>query len=478
MADVAQPSLAELTAQVAQMKADYDEALDTCWILVCAALVFFMHAGFTMLETGAVQLKNTQNILCKNGLVVVIATICWYLVGYGLAYGEPNTEGGSFCGTSYFAGSGFLEDQATGFNRWRDWFFQWAFCATCGTIVSGAMAERTALTGFAVYVAAMTTFVYPIVVHWTWSGAGWLNNETRTASYKDFAGSGIVHMCGGISALVGAAVVGPRQGRFAADVDQDKFVPHNVPILVLGTFILFFGWFGFNPGSSLAMKTQADAFSASMVAMNTTAGGAMGGLVVYVLEFVLTKKHSVGALCNGILAGLVGITAGCGSVEPGEAFVIGGIGGLFYMAGSALARAIKVDDPIEAFAVHGCAGFWGVLAVGLFGSEEVGGNGIFHGGENSGAQLGVQLLGALMITIWSGGFAALFFVPLKAAGLLRVSEEMQTMGLDEAKHSPRSAYSMGEPMTSMGKPVAPPREAPLKEVAVVVATTGDDAHES
>mmetsp|Transcript_15697 Transcript_15697/g.37874 ORF Transcript_15697/g.37874 Transcript_15697/m.37874 type:complete len:452 (+) Transcript_15697:34-1389(+) len=430
-----------LNATLTEAIANYDEALDTCWILVCAAMVFFMHAGFTMLETGCVQLKNTQNILCKNCLVVVIATICWYAFGYGLAYGAPNSDSGSFAGTDRFFGSGFIDEQNAGVNRWRDWFFQWAFCATCATIVSGAMAERTGLIGFAIYVAAMTTFVYPVVVHWTWGG-GWLAD--RETPYSDFAGSGIVHMCGGVGALVGAAVVGPRAGRFDANVDQEKFVPHNVPIVVLGTFILFFGWFGFNPGSSLAMKTTADAYSASMVAMNTTVGGAMGGLVTYVLAFVLTKKHSVGALCNGILAGLVGITAGCGSVEPGEAFVIGGIGGLFYLAGSMLTQAVKVDDPIEAFAVHGCAGFWGVLAVGLFGGEATGGNGIFHGGENSGAQLGVQVLGALMITLWSGGFALLFFVPLKMAGLLRVSDAMQNLGLDEAKHSPRRAYTMDE----------------------------------
>lgn len=271
-----------------------------------------------------------------------------------------------------------------------------------------------------------------------------MNDGTGDANYVDFAGSGIVHMCGGVGSLVGAAVVGPRVGRFDPSVDQEKFSPHNVPFVVLGTFILFFGWFGFNPGSSLAMKTQGDAFSASMVAMNTTAGGAMGGLVTYVVTFLLIKKHSVGALCNGILAGLVAVTAPCGTVQPGEAFVIGGIGGLFYLGGSMLTQAIKVDDPIDAFAVHGCGGLWGVIAVGLFGGEATGGNGIFHGGEHSGAQLGVQLLGALMISLWSALFALIFFVPLKKAGLLRVSDDMQNKGLDECKHSPRRAYTGGE----------------------------------
>merc|ERR1712232_1513328 len=266
-----------------------------------------------------------------------------------------------------------------------------AFCATGGTIVSGAMAERTKLVGFGIYIVAMTTFIYPVIAHWGWSGSGLLAYAdgdksvafTGGPAYMDFAGSGLVHLTGGMGAILGSIFVGPRKGRFDEDVDQGEFDGHNVPFCVIGTLFLWFGWYGFNPGSTLSMHDAETAYTAGIVAVNTTLAPCVAGLVVFgPRAFVFAPKLlDVGGFCNGILAGLVSITAGCAAVKSWEAVVIGLIGGFIYQGASMLLVKLKVDDVVDAFPVHGACGIWGTIALGIFGNpdEGLGGNGFLYG---------------------------------------------------------------------------------------------------
>jgi Amt family ammonium transporter len=439
---------ASLEEQVDQLKADYGEALDTIWMLLAGLLVFFMHAGFSLLEAGSVRFKNAQSILAKNLIVVTVGFLCWYAIGWPFAYGaveDPN----KFSGFTDFFGAHFWDDKT----KFRQWFFQGAFCATACTIVSGSMAERTQLKAFGVFSTFMTSFIYPVVAYWGWSGFGMLNytpkGEDKAVSaygpaYKDFAGSGIVHLVGGIGALVGAIAVGPRKGRWDAG-QEDQFAAHSIPFVVLGTFCLWFGWYGFNPGSTLSMKTASDAHIAGLVAVNTTLAPCVAGLLVFTLRALVfpPKLLDVGGFCNGILAGLVAITAGCAFVKPWEAVIIGAIGGLVYQAASMLLKSLKIDDVVDAFPVHGATGIWGVLALGLFGDEDhgMGGNGLFYGGD----QLRTQVCAVIQICLWVGILSALVVVPLKFAGMLRASDEYQDVGADVMKHSPPKAYVSSVP---------------------------------
>merc|ERR1719387_1175900 len=390
-----------------------------------------------MLETGSLRFKNAQNILCKNLMVVCVGFLCWYFLGFGLAFG---TTAGKFMGTARFVGSGFAGTIAM-----REWFFQGAFCATAATIVSGSMAERTMLQGFAIFSVLLTSFLYPVVVHWGWSGQGILNDGEASIvgpTYNDFAGSGIVHMVGGVAALVGAIVVGPRAGRWA---NEEDFAPHNPALCVLGTLVLWFGWYGFNGASTLSMKSSEDAFSAALVCMNTTLAPAVAGLVVFLLRcYVFPPKcFDVMAICNGILGGLVSITAPCGSVAPGESLAIGLIGAFVYQGASMLMVKLKIDDPLDAFAVHGACGFWGVLAAGMFATDTygyasaAGKGGIFYGGDFDSTGAALALLFAEIA--WVGTMSLIMFVPLKQLGLLRVSAEVEAAGMDVSKHG-GSAY--------------------------------------
>jgi len=433
--------LASLQAEVAEMKANYNEALDTIWMLLAGMLVFFMHAGFSLLETGSVRFKNSMNILSKNLLVVTIGFLCWWATGWSFAYGAVE-DPGKFMGHTQFFMDGFWDDKTL----FRNWFFQGAFCATGGTIVSGAMAERTQLKGLSIYVTVLTAFIYPVVAYWGWSGQGFLsytNDEGETVSsfgpwYKDFAGSGIVHLVGGVGALTGSICVGPRKGRFTT-TDEDEFAPHNIPFIVLGTFCLWFGWYGFNPGSTLSMHDQGAAHTAGIVAVNTTLAPCIAGIMVFLLRALVLppKKLDVGSFCNGILAGLVSITAGCAFVKAWEAVLIGAIAAFVYVGASMLLKVLKIDDVVDAFPVHGACGIWGVLAPGLFGNEEdgMGGNGLFYGGD----QLRTQVVGVLAIMLWSGGLSLLILAPLRFAGLLRLSDGFQDEGADVLEHSPRRA---------------------------------------
>jgi len=303
--------------------------------------------------------------------------------------------------------------------------------------------------GFATYTAIMTSFIYPIAVYWGWSGSGFLSytdDDGKSVSafgpwYKDFAGSGLVHMVGGVGALCGCIIVGPRKGRFDLAVDQTEFAAHSIPFVVLGTLSLWFGWYGFNPGSTLSMHDVGAANSAGLVAVNTTLAPCVCGLLVFFVRATVLPPRllDVGGFCNGVLAGLVSITAGCGFVEPTETIFIAMVGAVVYQGTSMAMAKLKIDDVVDAFAVHGACGLWGVLAVGLFGNESrgIGGNGLFHGGD----QFVVQLLGGLIIALWAGGLSVAIFLPLKLVKFLRLGDDFQDKGADLMEHSPSKAYS-------------------------------------
>eukprot|EP00443_Scrippsiella_acuminata_P015445 CAMPEP_0115201290 /NCGR_PEP_ID=MMETSP0270-20121206/17549_1 /TAXON_ID=71861 /ORGANISM="Scrippsiella trochoidea, Strain CCMP3099" /LENGTH=459 /DNA_ID=CAMNT_0002614697 /DNA_START=29 /DNA_END=1408 /DNA_ORIENTATION=- len=442
MSDLA-ARVAALESNLETAKANYNESLDTIWMLLASTLVFFMHSGFSLLEAGAVRFKNTQNILAKNLVVVTVGFLCWYVMGYPLAFGAVENSN-QFAGGTGFYMAGFWANK----DSLRFWFFQGAFCATGGTIVSGAMAERTQLKGFITFTVLMTSIIYPIVVYWGWSGSGVFNFTDEAGESKsvvgppliDFAGSGLVHMVGGIGALCGAVIVGPRKGRYDPETEA-HFQGHSIPLCVLGTFFLWFGWYGFNPGSTGAMHDKATANVAGLVAVNTTLSPCVSGLLVFLLRatVVSPKLLDVGGFCNGILAGLVAITAGCANVEPWEAIMIGIVGGLLYQGASMLLQKLGVDDVVDAFPVHGVCGLWGILALGFFGNpdEGMGGNGAFHGGD----QFGTQLFAGFLITIWTAGLSVMIFLPLRLLGMLRMGDEFQDAGADIMEHSPCKAYN-------------------------------------
>eukprot|EP00435_Cladocopium_sp_Y103_P032994 s2492_g8.t1 len=320
------------------------------------------------------------------------------------------------------------------------WFFQWAFCTAGATIVSGAVAERVKAPSYAAFALVMTAFIYPMVVAWTWGG-GWMYT-LWDVGYMDFAGSGIVHLTGGAAGLAGTVVLGPRKGRFE---HPEEFEAHNIPLVVFGTFALWFGWYGFNPGSTLTMKGSNDGALAAQVAMNTTLSAAMGGVMVFLFRVFLTKKYDVGGLCNGILAGLVSITAGCGNMECGSAVVTGLIGGLVYQSASMLLQKLKIDDPVDASPVHGFCGVWGVMAAALF--DWGTGASHFHGWSSwscmaksdgscrtyiGGTAIAVNAAMCFVIIAWSASLATITFAVLKKWGALRIDEAVNLVIRDRS----------------------------------------------
>mmetsp|Transcript_4674 Transcript_4674/g.13520 ORF Transcript_4674/g.13520 Transcript_4674/m.13520 type:complete len:523 (+) Transcript_4674:47-1615(+) len=431
MLDELEERVAKLEAALALSQINYNDCLDTIWMLTATMLVFFMHSGFSLLEVGSVRFKSTQYILAKNLAVVGMGFLCWFVLGYPLAYGSSGDDvevGGSssFAGSGGFAMEGLYGSSA----KLRAWLWQGAFCATSATIASGAMAERTQVKGFVVYTAVVTTIVYPIVAHWGWSGHGIFKFEDGGVmrslagpAVVDFAGSGMVHLVGGVGALCGAVVVGPRRGRFEDPTVENEFDAPNVPFVVTGTLFLWFGWFGFNAGSTGSMHDISAAHTAAVAAVNTAISPCVSGVVVFFMRTMVLKPKAfdVPGFCNGVLAGLVSITAGCATVVSWEAMIIGFIGGLLYVAVSALVKRSKVDDVVDAFAVHGACGCWGLIAAGLFGGPIVKGNGLFHGGD----QLRAQLFAVVVIVLWSGVLSLVIFVPLRLANMLRYAEDFQ-----------------------------------------------------
>ena len=421
--------------EVAAQIEDLIAAIDTAWLLVTAFLVFLMQAGFAMLEAGFVRAKNTANILMKNLLDVSAGAIAFWAVGWAVAYCVSGDSSNGFIGYGNF----FLAD----FDDWSGWMFQFVFAATAATIVSGAMAERTAFRAYLFYTVFITAFIYPVVVHWVWDGNGWLtaftDNPIGTNGYIDFAGSSVVHMVGGFAGLMGAIIVGPRIGKFGKDGSINPIPGHSISMAALGVFLLWFGWYGFNAGSTL-MLTDGFAALAAKVAVNTTLAAAAGAVGLTFLSKLRTGKYDIGLTMNGALGGLVGITAGCAVVDPWAAVIIGLIAAPIVMIGIAGLDRLGVDDPVGAVSVHGFAGIWGVLAVGLFASQSgiadayVASDtyGLLLGGGFE--QLGIQALGAVSIAGWAIAASAILFLLIKYTVGLRVSEEEEYLGLDIVEH--------------------------------------------
>jgi ammonium transporter, Amt family len=416
---------------------DLIAALDTFWLLFAAFVVFFMQAGFALVEAGFVRSKNTINIMMKNILDGCVGAISFWAVGWAFAYGvDGDGEAGGFIGWGNF----FLHD----FDDYASWIFQFAFAATAATIVSGAMAERTRFQAYLFYSIFISAIIYPVVVHWVWDGNGWLTAFTDdpigTNGYLDFAGSGVVHMVGGFAGLMGAIIVGPRLGKYSSDGRINPIPGHNISIAVLGMFILWFGWFGFNPGSTLGLSGGFYLLAAK-VAVNTALAAAAGAATMVILSKIRTGKYDIGLTINGVLGGLVGITAGCAVVDPWAAIVIGAIAAFVVLIGVEALDRLHIDDPVGAVSVHGFAGVWGVLAIGLFATQqgvldhagiESDVYGLFMGGGIE--QLGIQALGAASIMLWTMATAGILFLVIKYTIGLRVSPEEELRGLDIDEH--------------------------------------------
>mmetsp|Transcript_48593 Transcript_48593/g.80710 ORF Transcript_48593/g.80710 Transcript_48593/m.80710 type:complete len:404 (-) Transcript_48593:590-1801(-) len=376
-----------------------------------------------------------------------------------------NDLGGSSQGAGEFFLAGYKDHEGNG-SKYAFWWFQFVFAAAASTIVSGAMAERTALPGYLIYTTVITGLIYPVVAHWVWSSYGWASAFNTQQNYLkpfrggcvDFAGSGVVHMTGGVAALVGAICVGPRIGRFDSEKKVCPMPGHSTTLQVLGTFILWFGWYGFNPGSTLGISAPNYARDAARSVVTTTLSAAAGGITVVLLAFALTKTWEVGAVCNGILAGLVSITAGCSVVLPWHAFLIGITGGCVYFGTSNLIlKILKIDDPLDAFAVHGACGFWGVIMAACFAFPDYTYSGYINGSHsrkglffNDGMLLEAALVTLIAEIAWVGGMSCILFIPMKFAGILRVSAEVEEAGMDVSKHG-GSAYEIQGASTGGGQ---------------------------
>ena len=420
------PSTADTAPEAAQID-QVQYALDNIFLLIAAVLVLFMQAGFAMVEAGFNAAKNAVNILCKNLMDVCIGVLLFWLIGFNLMYPSDVGDGwfsaasvGEFVGTSVETAevaAGKLHPQV-------DFLFQVAFAATAATIVSGAVAGRMKFSAYLVYSAVLTAFIYPISGMWKWGG-GWLqmleSPDSIGAPFHDFAGSLVVHAVGGFAGLAAAIVLGPRRGRFSADGKPQAMPGHSLPMAALGVFILWVGWYGFNPGSQLAFSTSGDANATMLIATNTTLAAAAGGVAAMLISWIFFKKPDLSMALNGVLAGLVGITANCDQVTNPSAIYIGLIAGVLVVGGILLLDKLRIDDPVGAFPVHGLCGVWGGIATGLFGTAEA-------------LSMTSQIIGSLAIPIWAFSTMFVLFLILKASGNLRVSPEEEERGLDITEH--------------------------------------------
>ena len=396
-----------ITAVEVQRNADF------IWTLMAAFLVFFMQAGFAMVETGFTRAKNAVNIIMKNLMDMSIGALAFWAVGFAVMFGATKT---GWFGTTGF----FLSDYANGGDPWTlaFWMFQVVFCATAATIVSGAMAERTKFVAYLAYSVVISALIYPVFGSWAWgslfNGSGWLEG----LGFIDFAGSTVVHSVGGWAALAGAIALGPRIGKYVDG--KTKAIPgHSITLGALGVFILWFGWYGFNPGSTTAANTDT-----ALIAVNTTLSAAAGAVGAMFMSWLMFKKPDATMTLNGVLAGLVGITAGCANVLPGSAAIIGLIAGVIVvLAVVFIDQVLKIDDPVGAVSVHGVCGAWGTLAAGLF-----------NAGGFSLKIVGVQLLGIAACFLWVFPTAFILFKLLKATMGIRVTKEEELEGLDVGEH--------------------------------------------
>jgi ammonium transporter, Amt family len=484
------------------IQANYDTAsgltmgLNTAWMLTCTALVFVMHAGFAMLCAGAIRSKNTMNILLQTVLDAITTAIAFYLVGFAFAYGWGDNYN-AVIGDSLFAMSGW-ELQGKGTHPaeptwyWKDWVFQYAFAATATTIPAGCVAERFNFAAYLAYSVFIPAWVYPLIVHWVWSPMGWLGyvrsqhfSHLFGAGMMDFAGSGVVHMTGGFAGFWGCVLVGPRMGRFDASGKPVDMPGHSAVLVVLGTVLLWFGWYGFNPGSSLTINNATLASVAGRAAVNTTLSGAAGGLAALAIAFIRHKAWDLVAVCNGVLVGFVSVTAGCHVIQPYAAVIGGMIGACIFEGVCVLFLKFKIDDPLAASPMHGFCGIWGVLWTGLmatknFTLEAYGGYhqtcdeydeetgfcktfsdgphnypfGLFYPG-GGGRLFASQVVGVLVIIGWVTVNMVPFFLVLKFLGKLRISPEEEQAGLDVSKHGGSAYNHGGDKEAKPGLKVAP-----------------------
>nr|ADW09021.1 ammonium transporter 1;1 [Dunaliella viridis] len=469
------------------------DSVNVFWLLICGYLVFLMQLGFAMLCAGLVRYKNANNIMLKNILDASVGSICWYVLGYGFAYGISNHRSNAFIGNHDFGLT--YTTKANWFMAWPQdthdyvtagnyagYFFQWAFAATAATIVSGAVAERCTFIAYLSYSIYMASFVYPVVVHACWSGIGWLSpwvgNGTavetnggrengdsgdftfaghwnggaailNTGAY-DFAGSGVVHMTGGVAALVGATMLGPRLGRFRDGKVNDEMSGSSTVLVVLGTLILWFGWYGFNPGSQLAIAGVVDGAVAGRCAVCTTLSAGAGGVTALLFRFWRSGAFEVVYTCNGVLAGLVGVTASCSLIEPWAAIICGVFAALTMYGAECALHALQIDDPVSAFPVHGAAGMYALIFTGFFTkhdyAKEVYGYpvssrryGWFYGGH--GQVMLSEIVELFFILCWVGINFFLLFGLLKITGRLRVPPEVEHAGHEASVHGSKKGTS-------------------------------------
>lgn len=397
--------------------------LDTVWVLIAAMLVFFMQPGFALVEAGFTRSKNTANILMKNFVDFMAGAFLFWMIGFGLMHGTGN----GFLGELHLFDYSFYPD--TNIPKECTLIFQTVFCATAATIVSGAMAERTKFSMYIIFSIVVSVIIYPIEGHWSWGG-GWLSE----LGFHDFAGSTVVHLCGGAIALAGAIVLGPRIGKYTKSGRSVAIPGHNLAYGALGVFILWFGWFGFNPGSQLAAEGAENARAISHVMCTTNMAAATGGLAALILTWLIYGKPSLSLVCNGILAGLVGITAGCDAVSLSGSAIIGLLCGGAMVGSVILMDKLHIDDPVGAVSVHGACGLLGTLMTGLFAID----GGLFYGGGWS--LFGIEALGSVCVAAWAFGLGFLLFLVLKKVHGIRVEARVEEEGLDIYEHG-ETAYN-------------------------------------
>ena len=432
--------------------------LDIVWVLFATVLVFLMQAGFAMLEAGATRAKNAANIIMKNMMDISIGSLVFWMVGFGFMFGA-NKSG--WIGTSNFFLSDIDPATDQGMFDFSFFIFQTVFAATAATIISGAVSERTKFAAYLIYTVAVTAFIYPIFGSWVWGG-GWLS-ELGDNGFMDFAGSTVVHSVGGWAALAGAIVVGPRLGKFTAAGKPVAIPGHSITLAALGVFILWFGWFGFNAGSTVSGSDT----SIAIIAVTTLMAAAAGAVGSMALSYFLWKRFDASMTLNGVIGGLVAITAGTANVSPAMAVIIGLIGG-FVVVGAIvlLERKMKVDDPVGAIAVHGFAGAWGTLAVGLFASATYGGvDGLFFGG--GAGQLGVQAIGVAAAFLFVFPTSFIVFKAIDMTIGMRASDEDQIRGLDISEHEAAGYPDFAPSIPLSGTPTAVPSGAAVPAGAAV-----------
>ncbi|MDY6969191.1 MAG: ammonium transporter [Spirochaetota bacterium] len=402
--------------------------LDVVWTLIAAFLVFFMQPGFAMVEVGFTRAKNAANIIMKNLMDFSVGSFAFWLFGFGIMFG---TDFAGIWGTDSFFLSSASPSNPDGLWQFTFWMFQVVFAATAATIVSGSMAERTKFSAYLVYSFFICALIYPIVGHWIWGG-GWLSG----LGMIDFAGSTVVHSVGGWAGLAGAIIIGPRLGKYSKDGSSNAIPGHNIPLAALGVFILWFGWFGFNAGST----TSGTNLSIATIAVTTNLAAASGAILAMLTAWIRYGKPDTSMALNGALAGLVAVTAPCASISPLSAIIIGAVGGILVVTSvDFIDKVLRIDDPVGAISVHGVCGAWGTLSVGLFAEAAYGEasgvgaiNGLFFGGGLS--QFGVQLLGVAAVFAWVFITALVLFYIIKCTVGLRASDEEQLKGLDICEH--------------------------------------------